>query len=859
LCKIRKTNIRKSCLTPLRSCEKNYFCTMKTIFLIILIAFTAIFAQSDILDYWADEVEYSVKDSTISLSGNAKLVYTGITITADTIFYFTDARSMLAFGNAVLIDGTDTLRGEFIAYNIRQRSGKVRHGFLQSAGNTSYYADDIVRTDSAIFAHNALYTTCMFPDQPHSHFYCERIKITPNDRAVARPFVLVVGDAPVVALPFFIIPLDRDRTSGWLPVRWGVTLNGRGDVDNIGYYWAINDYLDLMLAGKVDNFENFLAKAETRYAVKNIVTGNVYTDFSLSDRYMGHQNRWSMSFNHDQNLTPDKNFTLRGSGRLVSDKKYFSQYSDDTTSLLNQDLSSNLALTKRFENIGGHASLSWNRNQNLNRETIEQDLPTTNFTLNNRPLIPLAPLTDGNKNNNNNPIRNLSWSYSYRANQRILERTKTDSSYYRIHRGMSHTIPITMPFNLFNHLRITPNFTVSQSVFDSYRDTAAVIDTIFRELFDTISIDEINFIEYVGKEKKPLLDPNSIFPDTIAWLIHRGDTSWIERRYDTTFFRDPNFDINKAHQVWWNTGVNISTNLYGIFPVKLGRMQGIRHTFSPSVGYTFTPEHELDVRFPTVGGGVTSPSGTKQRQDLSFGINNLFETKILNKPDDDDAETRPSPARTPAERKVSFLSAGARGSYNFEADSQKLSNISVTASIPAPKVSLSYSGNYHPYDMQNNIDMLRPLSHTINITPQLPALSGNIWSGDMIIHEGFQQWGYLDNVWKNNTRDWNITITPRYSYTLTRPNIVSEFRTNKSYNLGAGLSFMLTERWKINWGGTWSFTENKFINQAVALSADLECWDLRLDWYPTGVNEGRIIFVAALKKHRDLKWEQRER
>jgi hypothetical protein len=279
-------------------------------------------------------------------------------------------------------------------------------------------------------------------------------------------------------------------------------------------------------------------------------------------------------------------------------------------------------------------------------------------------------------------------------------------------------------------------------------------------------------------------------------------------------------------------------------------MQGIRHTLSPRAGYRFTPEKNLDVVFPSVG--VNSPYGTKQRQDINFGLNNLFETKMSGRLKDGDTTK-------PKERTFSFLSAGASGSYNFEADSQKLSDISVNASIPAPKVSLSYSGRFHPYDMQSNLDKPRPLLHSINVTPQLPALSGNVWSGDMIIHENFQEWGYLDNVWKNNSRDFNITITPRYSYTLNRPNVVSEFRTNKSYTLGAGLSFMLTERWKMNWGGNWSFTENKFINQAVGLSADLECWDLRLDWYPSGVNEGRILFVAALKKHRDLKWEQEDK
>jgi len=812
--------------------------------------------KADTLDYWANKVEYSVKDSTILLSGNAKIIYGSVHLTADTIVYYTNLKSMIALGNPILIDGADTLRGDYIAYNTEKRSGKVKYGLMYSTGNTSYYAENIARADSSIYGYHGLYTTCMFPDRPHSHFYCEKIKVLPNDKTVVKPFVLVVGDAPMLALPYFIIPLEKDRTSGWLPIRWGVTLNGSGDVDNVGYYWVVNDYLDFMLAGRVDNFENFQVKGEARYALKNVITGNVYSDYVVNDMYMGSQNRWSLNFNHDQNLLPDRSFTLRGSGSMVSDKRYFSDFSDDTLSLTNQNLSSNLSLSKRFDDIGGYASLTWQRSQNIQRETVEQDAPTINFTLNSRPLVPLK-VEDGDTSMN--PLSKLSWSYSYKGNQKILERTKIDSSYHYIQRGMSHSIPISMPFNVLRHIKVTPSFTVNQSLFDSYRDTAAIIDTVIKQIFDTIPASigadgkvvfpvEINDARYNGKAKDTLYIPNRLAPDTVLVRVYMDSTLQYERRYDTTYYHEDAYDLRKAHQVWWNTGVNLSTDIYGIWGVKLGKMQGIRHTLSPTVGYRLTPKKDLDVIFPSIG--VSSPSGTKRRQEITFGVNNLFETKILSAPKDDTTKA--------SEKKINLLTANASGSYNFEADSQKLSDISLTATVPAPKVNMSYSGSYHPYDMRNNFDMPKPLSHTISVTPQLPSLQGNIWSGDLILHEGLETYGYLDEVFRNNSRDWSITVTPRYTYSLTRQDVASDFKANKNYNMGAGLSFMLSQRWRITWSGTWSFTENTFINQSVALYADLECWDLKLDWYPSGVNEGRIYFVAALKKHRDLKWEQRE-
>ena len=839
----------------------------KTSVFIFVIAHFALL-QANPLDYWADEVEFLAQDSVITLSGNAKIVYGSINLTADTIVYATNTRVMVAWGTPVLIDDGDTLRGTKITYNTQTRKGKVRHGLWASSEDATYFAEEIVHTDSAIYAHRCLYTTCAFPDRPHSHFYAEKIRINPDDRAIARPFVLVVGDAPIAALPYFIIPLSPDRQSGWLPIHWGVNLNGRGNVDNIGYYWAINDYLDFMLAGKVDNFETFLMKAETRYAKKDVLRGHLYTDFSTTDQFMGHHNRWSMNFSHNQNLLPDRSFTLRGSGSMVSDRRYFTDFSNDTTNILNQNLSSNLALTKRFDEIGGHASVTWNRTQNLQRETIEQDLPTVNFTLSNRPLLPFL----SNDNNDTasqriNPLAGLSWRYDYRANQRIFDGKRTEFDFVdttnfgemlyeprnvdfkATNRGMSHSIPINMPFNIFRHIRATPNFTVNQSIFDSYIDTATTNNRqILIQVIDTIPIGHANRPEYRDRHQDTITNPSWAPRDTMV-LVRMDARPLTIHRNDTVFYRDPHFDINKAHQVWWNTGINFSTDLFGIFPVKFGRMEGIRHTFSPNVGYVFTPETDLDVRFPSIG--INSPMGTKQRQEIRFGINNLFETKIATPPATEGGQA--------TSRKVNLLSASASASYNFEADSQKLSNISLSGSVPAPRVNLSYSGTYHPYDMDNNLDRPRPLSHSISITPRLPTLKGNLWSGDMILHSGFEEFGYLDNVFKNSSRDWNINISPRYTYTMTRRDIVSEFKQSKHYNMSAGLGLALTERWRMNWSGTWSFNENKFINQGISVSADLECWDLRLDWHPSGINEGRIFFVASLKRHRDLKWEQRER
>ena len=67
---------------------------------------------------------------------------------------------------------------------------------------------------------------------------------------VARPGVLYIADVPVFWLPFIFQDLRSGRRSGVLTPRFGVSdivrnsPSYRRQVEGLGYYWAISDYLD---------------------------------------------------------------------------------------------------------------------------------------------------------------------------------------------------------------------------------------------------------------------------------------------------------------------------------------------------------------------------------------------------------------------------------------------------------------------------------------------------------------------------------------------------------------------------------------------------------------------------------------
>ncbi len=816
--------------------------SLKWILLFLLLITTAYTETGDAISYSADYVLYNKADTIIVLNGNSIICYDDVVLTADTIFYHTSKRIMIATGNPVMIDDTDTLYGDYIAYNIREQSGKVRHGRYDSEDELHYTGERIARDSGAVFIDNGSYTTSQAVDSVHYFFYGKKIKVIPNDKSIVKPFVLNIEDAPIAAFPFLIVPMDQNRTNGMLTPRWGVNLNGSGSIDNIGYYWAPSDYFDFLVAGKIDDFESYVVKAESRYAVKNKLSGRLYADYSLNEKYRAGSRRWSIDFNHNQNLLPDNSLTLTGRGHIVSDKEYYSDHSEDTTRQLRQNLTSNVSLTKKFNQLGGYSSISWNRVQNLNTQTVDQSLPKVRFSLNQRPIIPLLSGTEPEDEMWYNKVR---WSYSANANQQYHRVDDPDSSVDLVSRGFAHKIPISAPFEIFDYLTVTPSITLNHSIFDSYSDTTTKDTTIeYETVYSEISLEkskDIDFILGVDNGTNIIIDTVVENRDTTI-RYNPVDTARTVIRQDTTYWHESDFDFEKANNFWWNAGVSLNTRVYGFFPVTVGKLTGIRHTLSPTMTYKFTPEKNLNVVFPR-SPGISSTTGTDQRQDMSFGLSNLFEARYM---------------KNDKENRVKLFTLNLTGSYNFEADVQKWADFRLNGSIPTPYVDLSYSGSYRPYTPDSLLVFPEPISHSLRINPKLPRIAGSFWSGDFLTLEDVGSESYLDGIARSNTTGWHVNISPRYNMTLSRSDINSSFKKTQTYNLGTGLQLDFSHRWSIKWNGNYSFTEGDFINQSVSLYADLESWELKFDWYPSGINGGRIYFLVNIKKHRDIQWQKKD-
>ncbi len=801
--------------------------------------------KKDTVSYKADFIEYDLENKIILMYSNGEVSYHDMTLYADTIHLLLREDVLVATGHPQLIDGEDTVVGDNMVYNLVTKRGKVTFGTAHSS-DSKYNGNMIAMSDDkSFYIEDGAYTSCAKEDTAHYCFYGRHIKIIPSDKAISRPVVLNVGDAPIIVLPYFVTPLERGRQSGWLTPRWGGNFNHGGRLDNIGYYWALNDYSDLTLSGRVMEFQSYEVRAHTNYKLRYLFDGSLDGSYAIDNYAEQLKQRWQMNYRHNQDILPDGSMKLVGSGSIVSDKNYYKMHSVDTTELLNQQqTNANLSLSKNFKKINANANVSWNRTQNFRDNIVNQDLPSFGFNLSSRPLIPyrddeVRTSADEDKEKWYNKIR---YSYSLQGKQRLVQRGKGEpDEILRHHGGVSHNIPVSANFKLFKWFNISPFFNISQSLHDAYIDTFRTFDTVDITLYDTIPLDSGT----IGTTYDTIT-----LDDTTRYLVYSlGDTTVIYSFQDTTYLMDNDFSVSKAHTYWWNTGLSMSTRLYGLFPIKIFNFTGMRHTLSPSVSYTFTPKKEVPVDFPGIGVSH-APRSNKRSQSVSFRIGNLFEGRAKGKEKKDSEETK--------DRTFSLLNLSLGASYDFEKESRNWSDISLSASIPNKLIDFTFNSTFTPYNAENKLIAPQPLRYSFSLRPKLAGIKGQFWGGDFIILEGLRTEDYMQGYNNLSKPGWSASVRPDYNFSRSRRNVDDDFTTDKSYRLSASANIKFSHIWSAAWGSSYNFEERRFMNNSVNFICDLECWEMNFNWNPSGLDGGSFYFIIKIKKHPEIKWEHPE-
>ncbi|MEO0247457.1 MAG: putative LPS assembly protein LptD [candidate division WOR-3 bacterium] len=305
--------------------------------LLVIVNSAPLFFESGYLIYFADSGVFVLKDY-VKIKKESTELY------ADSLVYFRERKLMKAFGNAVLIFGSDTLVGDSIYYYTESRNGFAFLGkFREERG---IFRGNILNKDSTdtIYVAGGTFTTCEH-ETPHYRFRTFQSKIILKDMAIVKPVLLEVHDLPVIMLPFWMFPLSKERKSGFLVPRFGINSSDGKYIRNLSYYFVINHYSDLTLA--LDMFEKRGLRGSLDFEFYRYRFGKINASYSLAQEWSPlWRKRWTLSGNLE--LGPFYGFRITGVGQYYSDNEILNDYSDIKENWLKREVSSYLGFSRSF-------------------------------------------------------------------------------------------------------------------------------------------------------------------------------------------------------------------------------------------------------------------------------------------------------------------------------------------------------------------------------------------------------------------------------------------------------------------------------------------------------------------------------
>src|SRR5690606_29971098 len=211
--------------------------------------------------------------------------------------------------------------------------------------------------DSVVYLGNVKFTTAKDIDNPEYYFYARKVKFVPKKKIVTGLTNMYIADVPTpLGLPFGFFPLEEDRASGFVIPTIGENNNRGFFFQNGGYYFAINDYIDLLTLGDYYTNGSYGTRIESNYALRYRFRGNLnfryekllnsergFPDFSEASVY---NIRWSHS--QDAKANPSSRFSA--SVNLGSSRYYQESINQlNTANFLNNTLSSSISYSKTFQ------------------------------------------------------------------------------------------------------------------------------------------------------------------------------------------------------------------------------------------------------------------------------------------------------------------------------------------------------------------------------------------------------------------------------------------------------------------------------------------------------------------------------
>jgi lipopolysaccharide assembly outer membrane protein LptD (OstA) len=737
-----------------------------------------------------------------------------------------------------LIEGDQVYEGFRLRYNFKTQRGLISLA-KNEEGETRYEGEKVKKVDKdTYFIEDGIYTTCS-EDPPHTYFTAERMKIIYQDKIIARWVFMYVGGVPFpIPIPFIVLPNESGRRSGIIVPAYGQDVNRGPYFRNLGYFLAINDYMDFALTGDYYTKGGYGLRGRYRYAKRYEFNGNINGGYSVltrgetSDPDRFEQIDWNLSIFHNQQFNP----TLRLDVNMqFQSSNYIQNNSVDYNELLSKDLISNATLTKQWPQSGNSLTLNYNRSQNLESGNVNEVIPNISFNKSISYPFRSNPSASGGSSSDLNWYEMIAYDYT---GQGRINRRKTEEE-NDVRGGIQHRIGLNASPKV-GYFSISPR------------------------------------IGYNSKwYTQRVVQRNIIVTDTTTQIVGGEPTEIITER-DSIVTEDIN-EINFVRT--FDFSLSASTRIYGMSQPQIFGIEAIRHTLTPSISYNYSPDFSEDmwgyydtytlasgevVKYDKFQKEIFGGSGAGKRQSLNFSVGNVFEIKTMKDPTDTTSEAQ----------KIQLLNLTGSVGYNFGADSLRLSDLRLSYRTQiGDLLNLSGSSSYTFYDYSGSrkVDKFlvsegKGLFRLTNLNFAVStSLSGDKIEGedrapvDTLFDDGlgtYQRPEYIDVFGGEEEPDfsipWNLNLD--YTYSLSKPTPTGYSRNQ---SIGVNMGFSLTKNWKFTVRGSYDLEQKEISAPQVTVYRDLHCWEMFFSWNPLGAYQGfRVEIRLKAPELQDIKIER---
>lgn len=825
-------------------------------------------ALTDVLEYYGEDYVYlNKKENKAYLYNKAFIIYGDILIDAGLIILDYNKNEVFAKGidsagaytqKPVFVQGQNKVEPDSIRFNSNTKKAIVYNSRTEQNGFRVLAEITKKENDSVVFLRNVKFTTSKNIEDPEYYFYTRKAKFVPKKKIVTGLTNMYIADVPTpIGLPFAYFPLTEERTSGFILPTLGDNNNRGFFFQNGGYYFAVNDYLDLTFLGDYYTNGSYALRGESSYSLRYKFNGNVsvryeslinsergFPDFSESSVY---NIRWSHS--QDQKANPTSRFSASVN---LGSSRYFQQSINQTNnaSALVNTLSSSISYNKTIEGEPQiNYSIAATHSQNTNTQEINMSLPNFNGSVSR--IFPFAPKVGTKKG----IIDNINFQYNVAAQNKI--RT-VDSLFFKPEMfdnaqiGAQHSIPVSTNFKILNY------FSASASTNLQETWTLKTFDKSFDQTLNGGN--------------------GAVVVDTISGFD----------RYNT-----------------YNFSANLGTTVYGAFNFGKGnKIEAIRHVMRPSISYNINPgfdqyydQYEIAGMDPEVADKIVEYSrfentlfgapGKDYRSNIGLSLSNNIEAKIRSRD-----TTVTEPKKVILLNNLTFSSA-----YNLAGDSLQWSPVQVRGNIPfIPKLDLNFSATLDPYALSSNnqkIDKfnidnggslfrLTNANVSLNYSFSSKDFEGKVKDTDRLDNETFRNGGRPDDLFGeasdyddgdiydreeeegsrdkqiSNRYNFSIPWTLRLSYTMTYSNFSRQNEiSSQSVNFSSNLE--LSPRWTVGISSGYDFKRQGVTPTQFRFQRDLESWQLSFNWTPIGAYNTSWYFFIGIKSSilSDIKYDKR--